>query len=45
MSESELEEKLGYDTQSDEQAVKKEEILKALENGEITAEQAIARLK
>lgn len=37
--------KLGYDTQSDEQAVKKEEILKALENGEITVEQAIARLK
>lgn len=37
--------KLGYDTQSDEQTVKKEEILKALENGEITAEQAITRLK
>lgn len=37
--------KLGYDTGTDEQAVKKEEILKALENGEITAEQAIALLK
>lgn len=37
--------KLGYDTVNDEQSAKKEEILKALENGEITAEQAIAQLK
>ena len=37
--------KLGYETEPDEQAAKKEEILKALENGEITAEQAIAQLK
>ncbi len=37
--------KLGYDAGPDEQTVKREEILKALENGEITAEQAIAQLK
>lgn len=37
--------KLGYDTGPDEQSAKKEEILKALENGEITAEQAIALMK
>ena len=37
--------KLGYDTVPNEQAAKKEAILKALENGEITAEQAIAQLK
>lgn len=37
--------KLGYDTETDDQTAKKEEILKALENGEITAEQAIAQLK
>lgn len=37
--------KLGYDTGLDEQSAKKEEILKALENGEITAEQAIALMK
>ena len=37
--------KLGYDAGSEERAVRKEEILKALENGEITAEQAIAQLK
>lgn len=36
---------LGYETEPDEQSVKKEEILKALETGEITAEQAIALLK
>lgn len=36
--------KLGYETENDG-AAKKEEILKALENGEITAEQAIAQLK
>lgn len=36
---------LGYESVSDEQSVQKEEILKALENGEITAEQAIAQLK
>jgi len=37
--------KLGYEAVPDEQTVKREEILKALENGEITAEQAIAQLK
>lgn len=37
--------KLGYETVPDRQQTKKEEILKALENGEITAEQAIAQLK
>lgn len=37
--------KLGYDAGVDEQTLKREEILKALENGEITAEQAIAQLK
>ena len=37
--------KLGYEAGIDEQTIKKEEILKALENGEITAEQAIAQLK
>lgn len=37
--------KLGYDAGPDEQTLKREEILKALENGEITAEQAIAQLK
>lgn len=37
--------KLGYDSDYDEQQTKREEILKALENGEITAEQAIAQLK
>lgn len=38
--------KLGYETESEDQkSKKKEEILKALENGEITAEQAIAQLK
>lgn len=38
--------KLGYETESEEQKnKKKEEILKALENGEITAEQAISQLK
>ena len=36
---------LGYESAPDEQPVQKEEILKALENGEITAEQAIAQLK
>ena len=36
--------KLGYETGASEQAAKKEEILKALENGEITVEQAIAQL-
>lgn len=36
--------KLGYEMGGGEQA-RKEEILKALENGEITAEQAIAQLK
>lgn len=37
--------KLGYEAGIDEQAVKREEILKALESGEITAEQAIEQLK
>ena len=37
--------KLGYETGDEEQGTKKEEILRALENGEITAEQAIARLR
>ncbi|QNM05977.1 DUF2089 domain-containing protein [Qiania dongpingensis] len=37
--------KLGYETGGEAQTAKKEEILKALENGEITAEQAIAQLK
>lgn len=36
---------LGYDAGADEQAAKREEILKALESGTITAEQAIAQLK
>ena len=36
---------LGYESAPDEQPVQKEEILKALDNGEITAEQAIAQLK
>ena len=36
---------LGYESAPDEQSVQKEEILKALENGEITVEQAIAQLK
>ena len=37
--------KLGYETGTDDQAARKEEILRARENGEITAEQAIAQLK
>ena len=37
--------KLGYEAETDSQTAKRDEILKALENGEITAEQAIARLK
>ena len=37
--------KLGYEAETDAQTAKRDEILKALENGEITAEQAIARLK
>ena len=37
--------KVGYETGDEEQGTKKEEILRALENGEITAEQAIARLR
>ncbi|RZS92782.1 DUF2089 domain-containing protein [Cuneatibacter caecimuris] len=37
--------KLGYEENGEEQASRKEEILRALENGEITAEQAIAQLK
>ena len=38
-------EKLGYEAEPDDRPAKKEEILRALENGEITAEQAIAQLK
>lgn len=37
--------KLGYDEETDSRSSKKEEILKALEHGEITAEQAITELK
>ena len=37
--------KLGYDAGTDEQSRKRDEILKALEDGEITAEQAIEQLK
>lgn len=37
--------KLGYDAGVEEVSVKREEILKALEDGEITVEQAIAQLK
>ena len=37
--------KLGYEAGTDDRSVKKEEILKALENGEITVEQAIEQLK
>lgn len=37
--------KLGYEEEADGLSAKREEILKALENGEITAEQAIALLK
>ena len=37
--------KLGYEAGTDDRAVKKEEILEALENGEITVEQAIEQLK
>lgn len=37
--------KLGYEASPDEESVKREELLKALERGEITAEQAIAQLK
>lgn len=37
--------KLGYETNTDERIHRKEEILKALENREITASQAIAQLK
>ncbi|MCI8646910.1 MAG: DUF2089 domain-containing protein [Firmicutes bacterium] len=37
--------KLGYETQPDDEDAKREEILKALERGEITAEEAIMRLK
>lgn len=37
--------KLGYEAGPDEESVKREDILKALERGEITAEEAIAKLK
>lgn len=37
--------KLGYETQPGGEEVKREEILKALERGEITAEEAIMSLK
>jgi len=37
--------KFGYEAGDDGQSARREEILKALENGEITAEQAIAQLK
>ncbi|MCB6993964.1 DUF2089 domain-containing protein [bacterium 210820-DFI.6.37] len=37
--------KLGYEARPDEETAKREEILKALEQGDITAEEAIAQLK
>lgn len=39
--------KLGYEKEArqDEESLKREEVLKLLERGEITAEEAIARLK
>ena len=37
--------KLGYEAGAEEQQRKQEAVLKALENGEITAEEAIAQLK
>lgn len=37
--------KLGYEAQPDAETMKREEILKALERGELTAEEAIAQLK
>ncbi len=37
--------RLGFEQAPDERALRREEILKALEQGEITAEQAIAQLK
>lgn len=37
--------KLGYEARPDEESVKREALLKALERGEITAEEAIAQLK
>lgn len=36
---------LEYESKPDEQSVKRDEILKSLESGEITAEQAIEQLK
>lgn len=36
--------KLGYETDTDEESVKREKILKALEQGELTVEEAISRL-
>lgn len=37
--------KLGYEAGAEEQTRKREEVLKALENGEITAQQAIEQLQ
>ena len=37
--------KLGYESEPEERTSRKEEILKALENGQITAEQAIEQLR
>ena len=37
--------KLGYEAEEDHRPARREEVLKALEKGEITAEQAIAQLK
>lgn len=37
--------KMGYEAQDDKSSSKREEILKALEQGEITAEEAIRELK
>lgn len=37
--------KLGYEARPDEETLRRDEILKSLERGEITAEEAIAQLK
>ena len=37
--------KMGYETQPDGEAERREEILKALEKGELTVEEAIEKLK
>ena len=37
--------KMGYETRTDQENEEREAVLKALERGEITAEEAIAKLK